>query len=64
MRGYDLMPFKGDFSRHEKSPKRYQRDYNERAYHFYDFRWRNILHLLPDLVRQLDGTPTTKILSH
>lgn len=46
---------------HENSPKKYQRDYAVRPYHFYDYRWRTTLPHIPGTLEQLQGRPTTRI---
>lgn len=46
---------------HKDSPKRYQRDYEIREYDFYDYKWKQILPLLPSVLRELNGQPATNI---
>lgn len=58
---HDLLPIYRHFVEHTDSPKTYQRNYEKRLYRFYDYRWRNTLPLLPGLLAQLDGTPTSRI---
>lgn len=58
---HDLLPAFPYFAEHPDSPKEYDRDYQKRFYKFYDYRWRNTLPLLPGVLAQLDGTPTSRI---
>lgn len=57
----NLFPNHSNFVQHPDSPKRYTRDYETKAYKFYDFRWRNMLGLLPGVVEALDGVPTSEV---
>lgn len=59
----DLLPEYRYFTEHEKSPKRYTRDYNTKSYKFFDYRWRNTLPHLPGVTESLAGTPTSHIYS-
>lgn len=56
-----LLPTYQHFHEHEDSPKKYTRDYQSRFYKFYDYRWRNTVSLLPGVLAQLNGTPTSRI---
>lgn len=56
-----LFPGSSDFVQHRDSPKRYTRDYETRAYKFFDFRWRAIAGLLPGVIEALGGVPTSQI---
>ena len=58
---HDLLPSYSYFNEHEDSPKEYTRDYQRKSYKFYDYRWRNTLPLLPGVLSQLNGTPTSLI---
>lgn len=46
---------------HKSSPKRYSRGTDQRQYHFYDYRWRQLLPTLPGALRDLGGHSTTAI---
>lgn len=46
---------------HEDSPKVYSRGADRRRYHFYDYRWRQLLPVLPSALRELNGNSTTTI---
>lgn len=59
----DLLPNFGDFAEHERSPKRYTRDYKTESYKFFDYRWRNTLPHLPGVIETLGDTPTSHIYS-
>lgn len=56
-----LFPDYRYFAEHEKSPKQYTRDYESKAYNFFDYRWRNTLPYLPGVMEDLGGTPTSQI---
>ncbi|BCT76264.1 hypothetical protein SCMU_21060 [Sinomonas cyclohexanicum] len=51
----------GRFSEHPDSPKHYQRDYQRRAYKYFDYRWRQVLPILPSVIQQLNGRPASAI---
>lgn len=57
----DLLPEYRYFAEHERSPKRYTRDYKTNAYKFFYYPWRNTLPHLPGVVETLDGMPTSHI---
>lgn len=57
----DLLPEYRYFSEHERSPKRYTRDYKTASYRFFYYRWRNTLPHLPGVVETLGGIPTSQI---
>lgn len=57
----DLLPRYPHFAEHADSPKEYDRNYEKKFYKFYNYRWRNTLPLLPGVLAQLDGTPTSRI---
>lgn len=59
----DLLPTYRYFVEHEKSPKRYTRNYQTRSYRFFDYRWRNTVQYLPGVIERLDGKPTSTIIS-
>lgn len=59
----NLLPDYAYFTQHEKSPKRYTRDYKTRSYKFFYYRWRNTLPFLPGVIERLDGVPTSEIYS-
>ncbi|SMC71785.1 Adenylate cyclase, class 3 [Janibacter indicus] len=59
----ELLPEYPHFVEHHASPKTYTRDYKSRLYRFYDYRWRNTLPLLPGVLSDLNGTPTSLILT-
>jgi class 3 adenylate cyclase len=48
-------------TRHEKSPKSYQRNYRRREYHFHDYRWRAALPFLETAAVQLAGRPSSTV---
>jgi adenylate cyclase len=56
-----VLPDADTFTEHADSPKTYQRNYQRRAYKFYDYRWRALLPHLPEVIRQINGHPTTAI---
>ena len=56
-----LLPDAPSLVEHEKSPKKYQRDYQVRYHHFYDYRWRTTLPHIPGTLEQISGHPTTRI---
>lgn len=49
---------------HEKSPKRYQRDHEQRTYRFYNYLWRNTIQHTRGTMAQLGGHPTSEIAIH
>jgi adenylate cyclase len=57
----DLLPEYRYFAEHEKSPKRYTRDYQTETYRFFYYRWRNTLPHLPGVIESLAGTTTSRI---
>lgn len=57
----DLLPNYGYFDEHERSPKRYQRNYQTASYKFFYYRWRNTLPHLNGVTAALAGTPTSQI---
>jgi class 3 adenylate cyclase len=57
----DLLPDYPYFDEHERSPKRYTRDYKTESYRFFDYRWRRTLPHLPGVVEALNGQPTSQI---
>jgi class 3 adenylate cyclase len=57
----ELLPAHPHFVEHPDSPKEYDRNYERKFYKFFDFRWRRTVPLLPGLLPQLDGTPTSRI---
>ncbi len=57
----DLLPDYRYFSEHERSPKRYTRDYKTESYKFFHYRWRNTLPHLPGVIETLGGIPTSHI---
>lgn len=57
----NLLPEYRYFSEHERSPKRYTRDYKTESYKFFDYRWRNTLPHLPGVIETLRGIPTSQI---
>ena len=59
----NLLPTYRYFVEHEKSPKRYTRNYQTRSYRFFDYRWRNTVQHLPGVVERLGGRPTSTIIS-
>jgi class 3 adenylate cyclase len=59
-----LFPQQGDFTHHGDSPKEYDRDYERKYYRFYDYRWRDILPLLPTAAQQVNSTPAELISIH
>lgn len=46
---------------HSDSPKRYQRDYQQKTYGFYDCRWRNLLPELRGARADLAGAPSSSV---
>ena len=52
------------FTQHKYSPKEYDRDYERKYYRFYDYRWRDILPVLPTAAEQANGTPVEFISIH
>jgi adenylate cyclase len=50
------------FDEHEDSPKSYQRNYERKFYHFYNYRWRQALPYLDGIAQQLSGNPTSTIM--
>ncbi|PPG92839.1 adenylate/guanylate cyclase domain-containing protein [Rathayibacter sp. AY1F3] len=56
-----LLPDEDNYTEHAESPKKYQRDYEPRYYHFYDYRWRRSLPHLQSALDQLHGRPTASI---
>lgn len=59
----DLLPDYGHFAEHERSPKRYTRDYQTEYYKFSYYRWRNTLPHLSGVIETLGGTPTSHVYS-
>jgi class 3 adenylate cyclase len=59
----ELLPGYGHFAEHERSPKRYTRDYKTKSYRFFYYRWRNTLPHLPGVIETLSGTPTSHVYS-
>lgn len=59
----DLLPEYRYFAEHERSPKRYTRDYKTKSYKFFYYRWRTTLPHLPGVADTLRGTPTSQIYS-
>ncbi|MBK0419022.1 adenylate/guanylate cyclase domain-containing protein [Leucobacter sp. CSA1] len=55
------LPGATSFVEHSDSPKTYQRDYERKKYHFYDYHWRQALPYLDDVALQLSGNPTSSI---
>lgn len=55
------LPYARSFVEHQDSPKCYQRDYERKLYHFYDYRWRQVIPHLDGVTRQLSGRPTSSI---
>ncbi|MGI8394238.1 adenylate/guanylate cyclase domain-containing protein [Leucobacter sp. W1038] len=55
------LPQATSFVEHAESPKSYQRDYERKYYHFYNYRWRQALPHLDGIARQLSGNPTSTI---
>lgn len=51
----------GMFSEHERSPKRYTRDYETKTYRFYEVSWVPLLATLPGIQEELQGRPTSAI---
>lgn len=60
----NLVPENGHFVQHSDSPKEYQRNYEIKRYKFFDYRWRNLVPILPGLARELDGSPASTIKIH
>ncbi|THJ64729.1 adenylate/guanylate cyclase domain-containing protein [Arthrobacter echini] len=56
-----LLPDQNIYTEHADSPKQYQRDYERRSYHFYDYRWRASLPYLQSALEQLGGRSTADI---
>jgi adenylate cyclase len=46
---------------HADSPKRYQRNYQERTYQFYDVRWRSLVPHLDGIAAELGGASTSHV---
>ncbi|PKQ18075.1 MAG: adenylate/guanylate cyclase domain-containing protein [Actinobacteria bacterium HGW-Actinobacteria-8] len=59
----DLFPDYEHFLEHDKSPKRYTRDYQSKSYKFYDYRWRNTVPHLSGVAESLNGNHTSQITS-
>lgn len=49
------------YSRHEKSPKTYQRQGLVKSYNFYQYHWRKTLRFISGVPEQLNGQPTSSI---
>jgi adenylate cyclase len=58
---HNVLPTYPNFFQHDDSPKEYDRNYKKKYYRFYDYRWRNTLPLLPGVIRQLHGIPTSRM---
>lgn len=59
-----LFPQPTGFAEHDQSPKEYDRDYERRYYHFYDYRWKGLLPLLSSTAQQVNSTPVERIATH
>ncbi|WP_157508749.1 hypothetical protein [Luteipulveratus halotolerans] len=57
----DLLPAYDYLQKHPDSPKQYERDGQRKSYHFYEYHWRRTLPLIPGVLAQLNGTPTSRI---
>lgn len=57
----EQVPDATTFSRHEKSPKTYQRDGLVKKYNFYQYHWRRTLKFIPGTVQQINGKSTASI---
>lgn len=49
---------------HDDSPKRYEREQEQRIYRFYDYRWRTTVRHTQGAMAQLGGHPTSQITIH
>ena len=49
------------FEEHAKSPKSYTRDYETKKYRFYQYKWKNIVPFLENVISELDGNFTSDI---
>lgn len=58
---YDQLPESRHFEEHRDSPKEYSRNYQRKSYRFYNYRWRSSVPILPSVVSELNGTPTSLI---
>ncbi|MDP9936913.1 class 3 adenylate cyclase [Paenarthrobacter nicotinovorans] len=57
----EQLPDSSTFSRHEKSPKSYQRAGLVKTYNFYQYHWRKTLQHIPGTVQQINGKSTASI---
>lgn len=57
----DQLPSARSFVEHEKSPKTYQRDYERKYYHFYDYRWQQVLPHLDGIAQELGGASLSSV---
>ncbi|WP_142060456.1 adenylate/guanylate cyclase domain-containing protein [Pseudarthrobacter sp. B4EP4b] len=57
----EQLPDSSTFSRHEKSPKSYQRAGLVKTYNYYQYHWRRTLKHIPGTVQQINGKATASI---
>ncbi|GGL77482.1 adenylate/guanylate cyclase domain-containing protein [Glutamicibacter protophormiae] len=56
-----LVPNDANFVEHNDSPKIYQRNYEKKAYKYYNYSWRKVLEHIPGIVEELNGSSSEMI---